>query len=66
VSVGVALQGRPPDGPEQAGAIGFRTGALSTGADVRLNAAPTPPATSTSAAPDQELTGGSRRPRIVR
>jgi hypothetical protein len=41
VSVGVALQGRPPDGTDQAGAIGFRTGALSAGADVRLNAAPT-------------------------
>jgi hypothetical protein len=41
VRIGVALQGTPPDAPNQPGVIGFRTGTLSATADVKINAAPT-------------------------
>jgi hypothetical protein len=41
VTIGVSLQGHPPDGANQPGVIGFKAGALSAAADVKINAAPT-------------------------
>jgi hypothetical protein len=41
VTVGVQLQGTPPDAANQPGVITFRTGALTASGDVRINAAPT-------------------------